>query len=124
VAEPQLGLFGGLLLGVAEHEPAPKKRRARQPTEDAESERVVRADLAAVSCAHHPPAYICRACSSSGDTDATGFLHRQVCEKRIPLRRCRGCQQLRSPGRWNHKDYFHCTDCIPLGSAAVPADPF
>lgn len=96
MAEAQLGLFGE----------APAK------------------ELAELCPEKHPRAYICRACSSSGDTDHSGFLHRQVCKGRIPLRRCRGCQQLRTPGTWNHKDYFHCTTCIPLGSAAVPPDPF
>ncbi len=75
------------------------------------------------TCALHGPAYICTACGSGG-TDGLGFLHRQVCGGRIPLRRCRGCQQLRTAGGWNHKDYFHCLGCIPLGSAAVPPDPF
>ncbi len=64
----------------------------------------------------HSAAYICPACAESGDTDGCGFLHRQVCKGRIPLRACRGCGKLATHGGWNHADYFHCLACVPLGS--------
>lgn len=65
-------------------------------------------------CPHHGPAYICPSCAECGDTDGCGFLHRQVCGGRIPLRACRQCGQLRSHGRWNHADWWRCIDCVPL----------
>ncbi len=64
----------------------------------------------------HGPSFICPACAESGDTDGCGFLHRQVCKGRIPLRACRGCGALKTHGGWNHADYFHCLECVPLGS--------
>jgi hypothetical protein len=78
----------------------------------------------------HGPQYICPACGSGG-TDACGFLHRQVCGGRIPLRACRGCGKLATHGAWNHADYWHCLACVPLGfmsergaaSSPRPTDP-
>jgi hypothetical protein len=62
----------------------------------------------------HGPEYICRACGSGG-TDGCGFLHRQVCGGRIPLRACRGCGKLKTHGGWSHATYFFCLECKPLG---------
>ncbi len=127
MTEPQLGLFEGLALLVGE--PA-KKRRERRAAEDAEGaawcekerRRVLAearaAELAAVEpcMLGHDPAYICPACADCGDTDGCGFLHRQVCKGRIPLRACRGCGKLKTHGTWNHADWFHCLECVPLGT--------
>lgn len=147
MADAQLGLFGA--------EPAPKAkrrdrraedaeavawceqerkrvlqeskraRRKREPTEDSESARVVRAELAAVEpepCfTGHAAAFICPACAECGDTDGCGFLHRQVCGGRIPLRACKGCGKLKTHGTWNHADWFHCLECVPLGQKKVDA---
>ena len=111
---PQLSLFEGLALLVG---PAAKARREREATEDSESARVVREELAEEPCLlGHSSAYICPACAECGDTDGCGFLHRQVCGGRIPLRACRGCGKLRTHGGWNHASYFYCVDCRPLGS--------
>jgi hypothetical protein len=96
VADAQLGLFGA----------APQAKQRERP------------ELAEVEACMlgHDPAYICPACAACGDTDSCGFLHRQVCQGRIPLRACRGCGKLKTHGTWNHADYFHCLECVPLGS--------
>jgi len=63
----------------------------------------------------HSAAYICPACADCGDTDGCGFLHRQVCKGRIPLRACRQCGKLKTHGGWSHSTYWFCLECKPLG---------
>jgi hypothetical protein len=68
----------------------------------------------APSCPHHDAHHVCE--FEGLDTSGTGFVHPQLCKGRIPLRRCHGCGELRSPGRWNHRDYWRCIECQPLGT--------
>lgn len=67
-------------------------------------------------CPHHDAHHICAECSPTGDTDHTGFCHRGDCKGRLPLRRCKGCGKLKTPGHWNHASYWWCSACVPLGS--------
>lgn len=80
-------------------------------------------------CEHHGPEHVCE--FDGLDTDASGFVHRQECRGRIALRLCERCLNWTTPGRWNHADWFHCLDCVPLGrmsdkgarSSPHPTDP-
>lgn len=113
MAELQLGLFGAA--------PAPERPPPCPECNPFGDDQPCECDtLIKPGCAH-TRAFICPACADSGDTDGCGFLHRQVCKGRIPLRACRGCGKLRTHGTWNHADWFHCLECVPLGSKKVDA---
>ncbi len=66
-------------------------------------------------CTLHGPGNVCEACPERFATDHTGFVHRDDCRGRIPLRKCHRCGELTTPGNWNHADWFHCLRCVPLG---------
>jgi hypothetical protein len=111
----QLDLFGALVV----HEPprgrsAGSKPRTSGPKADDPGRSTALPALA--PCPHHGPEFICPSCADCGDTDGCGFLHRQVCGGRIPLRACRQCGQLRTHGRWSHATWWFCLDCRPLGA--------
>ncbi len=67
-------------------------------------------------CPHHDERHVCVECLPGACTDGLGFIHRIDAKGKLPLRRCEGCKRLRTPGHWNHRDYFHCVECVPLGS--------
>jgi hypothetical protein len=103
----QLDMFGA-------PPPPPKPRAAKAETEDQRSARAVREELPPV-CHEHGPSNVCDGCPGYG-TDASGFVHRSECHGRIPLRKCRRCKRLTTPGSWNHADWYHCISCQPLGT--------
>lgn len=70
---------------------------------------------APLSCPLHDDHHVCGSCPQLYDEDHSGFVHRLDCAGRIPLRPCQHCGELRSPGRWNHRDWYHCVECVPLG---------
>jgi hypothetical protein len=75
----------------------------------------------APSCPHHGPEYVCE--FEGLDTDHSGFVHRSLCSGRIALRQCARCKHWKTPGTWNHADWYHCLDCVPLGQLSDMGRP-
>jgi len=73
-------------------------------------------------CPHHAPNYVCVLCLPHATTDGLGFIHRSESAGKLPLRRCKECGQLRTPGHWSHSTYWYCLGCRPLGSKKDPQD--
>lgn len=76
----------------------------------------------APACPHHGPEYVCEL--EGLETSGTGFVHPSLCKGRIPLRMCHQCGELKSPGHCNHKDYWCCLACVPLGTVSDYVPPF
>jgi hypothetical protein len=76
---------------------------------------------AAPACPHHDAHHVCE--FEGLDTDGSGFVHRAECKGRIPLRMCHGCGEMVSPGRWNHRDFWQCLKCVPLGTVSGHVPP-
>jgi hypothetical protein len=74
-------------------------------------------------CAHHGPEFVCSMCPAGYATDSTGFVHTSLLKGRVALRVCQRCVKLRSAGRWNHADWWHCADCQPLGTISEESRP-
>jgi hypothetical protein len=72
---------------------------------------------------HHGPEFVCSLCPEPLATDATGFVHPSLLRRRVALRVCVACCKLRSAGRWNHADWWRCTDCQPLGTISDEQRP-